>query len=681
MRKKVFLASNSKTVQLKKQHQAVQDLAEALAKHKNYILSKGNAGQKIDADKWILAGVDFSGANLAGADLRKCEMKGSIFKDTELTDAILTDADLENADLAEAQGLISEQLGGTNLRRAKLPEAIATFEGLKTVEELAKNAGKLFLSMLLASAFTLLTIEKTQDLQLLTDAGTAKIPILDIDVSVRAFFGLSPVILLMLYVAFHLYLQRLWEALATLPAIFPDGATVDQKTYPWLLSDLVRDYFPRLSKTRKPLYQAQSLLFLFLGYWFVPLVTLPFWARALCRRDWIITGTHVVVMLLFVWAAIAFHHLAVITLRHDTRRLFDWVAWRGYSWYGAKVRNVAIALLCSGLFFWFSVSAFNGIPRERYLPHRQPGPDLGMFNLRRWTPRVLEEVGFRPFVNFNDTEMSVKPASWIDRYAIITPSPFQNVEFDRRMTQPLDADNTEIAQVKPAQLKGCDLRYADAARSFMVRADLRNANLDNASAMYSDLRDANLRNASLCGTNLMLALLNRADLSYSHLQKSDLAWADLRNTDLRGANLEGAFLTEANLTGALLANAKLSGANLAGADLRGCSILMTDFSGANLNGANLDKQLDLTGSTFRGANLAESILRGAKLGGADFAEANLQGADLRGADLSHIICTGANLYGAIYDKNTKWPIGTVPQPLPVEILKKRFRIEDPAKGY
>lgn len=199
---------------LAEQQPLSQTLIQALAEHKDWVGSEGSTGQEFDFHKWMLIGADlpgadFSSAKLAGANLRGAELKGSTFKEADLTDTVLTDANLEDADLAEAQGLISEQLGGTNLRRAKLPEALTSFDGLKNVEELAKNAGKLFLSMLLVSAFMLLTIEKTQDVQLLTDLGTAKLPLIDVDISVRAFFGLAPVVLFVLYVAFHLYLSSL----------------------------------------------------------------------------------------------------------------------------------------------------------------------------------------------------------------------------------------------------------------------------------------------------------------------------------------------------------------------------------------------------------------------------------------------------------------------------------------
>ena len=61
-----------------------------------------------------------------------------------------------------------------------------------------------------------------------------------------------------LFIYFHIYLQRLWEVLATLPAIFPDGRRLDERSHPWLLGDLVRRYLPRLRRQRLALSRLQS---------------------------------------------------------------------------------------------------------------------------------------------------------------------------------------------------------------------------------------------------------------------------------------------------------------------------------------------------------------------------------------------------------------------------------------
>lgn len=75
----------------------------------------------------------------------------------------------------------------------------------------------------------------------------------------------------------------------------------------------------------------------------------------------------------------------------------------------------------------------------------------------------------------------------------------------------------------------------------------------------ADLRDADLRRS-----NLRYADLTGADLRRSNLTRSNLRYADLMGADLRYANLTGA-----DLTGADLRDANLTRSNLRGADLRG----------------------------------------------------------------------------------------------------------------
>ena len=56
------------------------------------------------------------------------------------------------------------------------------------------------------------------------------------------------------YAYLHLYLQRLWEALASLPSVFPDHRTLDQAAYPWLLNGMICALRPRARRfTSAPL--------------------------------------------------------------------------------------------------------------------------------------------------------------------------------------------------------------------------------------------------------------------------------------------------------------------------------------------------------------------------------------------------------------------------------------------
>ena len=57
-------------------------------------------------------------------------------------------------------------------------------------------------------------------------------------------FWVGPLLLVVSFVYFHLYLQRLlqrlWETLAELPAILPDGAAIDERVDPWVVTSLIR---------------------------------------------------------------------------------------------------------------------------------------------------------------------------------------------------------------------------------------------------------------------------------------------------------------------------------------------------------------------------------------------------------------------------------------------------------
>jgi hypothetical protein len=126
--------------------------------------------------------------------------------------------------------LLPHQLAATNLSQAKLPREIESFELLETARGLAENASKVFLIILGAVAYTFLTIANTKDVQFITDVGTSQLPLINTQVPIVAFFIATPIVLLGVFIYFHIYLQRLWEALAKLPAVFPDGLTLDEKT-------------------------------------------------------------------------------------------------------------------------------------------------------------------------------------------------------------------------------------------------------------------------------------------------------------------------------------------------------------------------------------------------------------------------------------------------------------------
>ena len=95
------------------------------------------------------------------------------------------------------------------------------------------------------------------------DAGQLTLPIIQTKVEFDDFLIAMPVVLLCVFVYLHMNLRLLWRRLSRLPAIFPDGRSLTEKAYPWLLIGLVRNHLtwpPRKDKSW--------------GYWFQRLVSI-----------------------------------------------------------------------------------------------------------------------------------------------------------------------------------------------------------------------------------------------------------------------------------------------------------------------------------------------------------------------------------------------------------------------
>jgi uncharacterized protein YjbI with pentapeptide repeats len=94
--------------------------------------------------------------------------------------------------------------------------------------------------------------------------------------------------------------------------------------------------------------------------------------------------------------------------------------------------------------------------------------------------------------------------------------------------------------------------------------------------------------------------------------------------------LEGACLRGINLSDSRIDNLSFIGANLSSAVFRNTILWQTDFSKADLNGANLSGA-DLFQANFSGANLSEADLSGSDLSETCFEKANLGRTILRNA--------------------------------------------------
>ena len=615
-----------------------------------------------------LPGADLSRANLEKADLsaanlRDARLVGANFQETNVLKTDFRDADLQDAKLAQSRGLLGWQLAGANLTASDLPATVARFEELEHAGEITKTTATLLWTLLTGCLYAVLTVANTTDASFYVTGATLKLPILDAAIPTWGFFALAPAVLLGWYFYFLLNLQRLWEALVTLPALFPDGMRLDQKASPWFITGLVCSYFPQL-QTQKPAFlRTQKFLSLLLVWWIVPLTLIFIWIGYLKARFWPITCLQLGTIALAIFLGRRTWEVARATLRADTPRpgkqdlLIAAAATLALLFCSEEVINLVPPLLEPELVAQYENRQKIGpIPYGTYIYHLHKGiaasfPHLGSF---------IEWVfTHRPFVNIDDAEVSLKPKGSPDDW---------------------DKPESELAKyldrVKGARLRYTNVRHGHAERVFLARANLNNATLTGAYLHKADFRNAVLSGADFFNAFLVEAYLQEATLQgvyfrWANLRYANFQGADLHKADLQGANIEGADFRKAlNLTEDQIKAAKcwpLAAydrdflAELGLPENHNRLLDEKDFSGyhlprANLNGANL-AGFNLAGAHLQDADLGGANLAGANLKGADLAMTELRGADLKGADLTDVKnLTRKQLESADYkDKKTRLP--------------------------
>ena len=651
------------------------DLPQILASHQLWRQSKKIQGAKANLSyrritslaKTDLGEADLHGANLSGADLRNATLWRANLSQTDLSKAdlhgtILRDANLQEANLTNVTGLLTGQLAGTDIANAQLPADLRLFTALDNVKELSDSAQKVFLSMLIGCVYCWLTMAITTDAHLLTNLTSSPLPLVQTAMPIVYFFWVAPLILLCVYGYLHVYLQRLWEGLAQLPAVLPDGRTLNQRASSWLLNGLVSIHLFQLRDKRPSFTHFQAGLSIFLAWGLVPITILLFLVRYLPKHSGAGTVFHLLLLGISLWWGLLMYVYARATLQGRVVR-----------WYkhgiAISVLTISTCIGVSSFFFTALETDCTAIAQDSFA------------YLRRHLATA----------NLIEATVSTRPPNWTGK------------------------KEEEIALVNGARLMGEDLTCASARGAFLVKADLRNTVLRRADLSKANLFGANFLNAELAMVNFQEADLRETigltwsqlshtrnmtlafyspvlltelklppdhneklkdmhlaeyDLHEANLQGAVLWRANLQRAILQGAilqraNLQGAVLWRANLLGASLEEANLQGANLHGANLQGANLHGANLHGANLHGARFPKAV-LLRANLQGANLPGANLRGAFLWQAPLQGANLQGANLRGANLQGAFLQGANLteaqnltpdlvQTACGDKNTNLP--------------------------
>ncbi len=594
------------------------DLAEMLDQHKQWVESGGETGAKADLSGVNLAKADLTGVNLQGAVLHRVNLAGADLSMANLRGASLVRANLQNANLLGtelrganlmganvygADGLWFGRLGGTNLFDAVLPESISAVDSSKAIGDATKVARWFYFLTVGLSLLCCVLMIYTTDVRLLLNSSAIPFPQLGNLLPTTGLFLGGPIVLLILSLRFHFLLLRLWGSMAALPAVFPDGQTLE-KDGPWYLMGLVRRHFRWQGESRAAMTAFESVLSTILAYWIVPVTLFFFWLRYLTRQDFRGTLLHVFLVTFAVATATSIPFVVSRVLRPGDIRL-------------PKSKNVirmilgttraALAVGC--ILFVISLGVNRGLPSDKTGNAAAADP-------RRWAATVFQSVGYRPYADLTEASLSTplpKGTPWTDE---------------------------NVAKISGARLNEMNLRYARAYRAFLVNAKLWRANLEGIYLSEADLRGANLRE-----TLLRSGIFDRARLDHAALVSANATGANFASADLRFADLSyGTFES------AVLSNARVFGASLYAIDLANAQLLRTDLSRSDMRDAKLGHAVlsfaNLEQTDLSSARLEDANLTGAVCKGTIFLDADLKNADLRGASLTGAIFRGAETDGA-----------------------------------
>ena len=537
------------------------DLQRTIADHERWLASGERDGARADLD-----GQDLHDAVLTNADLRRANLAHADFSGADLSGASLCQTNLRGADLTNAKGLSAAQLSGADLMSAKLPAAIAGFDGLAQVANLSKNAARTFAFLVFACLYSCVTVAMTTDARLLTRFVSSPLPVIQTAIPLFLFYIVAPFIITALYLYLHLQLQGLWEEIATLPAVFPDGRSLSSKVHPWLLTSLAQRFGPE--QRRRSASRLLEMAIAWLSAWALgPITLLIFWLRYLPRHHGL--GSFVQVALLGLSTVVGTwsHQRAAAFLSHQEPRSTSPIP--------AALGIVIIiggAILTYGALEGIDVAAEN-----QRTPARLTAPASW---LRTAVPSLFAKLGLRAFADMKDAAVSERPANWMSR-----PTPgVMPLTGDKPKSNATVSEDI-VRSVVGANLIGKHLYYANARGAFLVRADLSGAKLRGADLSYASMQGAVLEQAELTLAYMGNTDLEDADLKNADLQDAYLGEAHLEEADLSDADLTGAFLVGTHLDGAHLNFARLDGAMLSGADLKDAKLTFASLCGANLEWA------------------------------------------------------------------------------------------------
>ena len=417
--------------------------------------------------------------------------------------------------------------------RGEAPEWI-----IENIAEASKNARNIFFIYASFLAYCVLTVVSTTDRRIILNE-TAKLPIINVEVSLTGFFITAPLVAIIVFVYFQLYINRIRGLVGYLHENY--GSIERRRLYPWLLN-IADDPEPGL-----------------VGKAQIWIVKISFW--------W---SLPILLFLMTLWFAkkhdpILSYLLGIVSLFGSTVVLLFWCKYDGALLRGFA-RNHQGKIVLASIVFLVGISLLFVI-----IPRANEGQLL------------VVDLSYQSLI----TRPNQQDTYWLN----LKGAHLEGANLTAVVAQRADLRG---ASLKNANFEGATLKNADLSNSDLRKANLRGANLEGANLGGAQLQEAKLSRAELRHANLGGANLNGAILADADLEGANLRGADLQQTDFREARLQGADLSTAELTEADFRVAQLRGADLRATYLQGANFDAADLQEVNFRSADLRGVLNLS---------------------------------------------------------------------------------------
>ncbi|MBX3568823.1 MAG: pentapeptide repeat-containing protein [Rhizobiaceae bacterium] len=440
-----------------------------------------------------------------------------------------------------------------------------------------------------------------------------KLPLLNIDLPLIAFFWIAPVLLLIVHTYLLLNLKfladnvRAWDGLVN-QVLMPITDQVERRR----ISDGLRYQLPNFivvqmlaapSENRSGVVGSVLVATVLVTVIVAPIALLlllqaqflPYHSEAVTRLHRLVVIADLV-LIWFFWPRID----QIVRVR-DGVAVKEKRIKRGRAFKALSMSSAAVTFVVSVFVATFPGEPLhgNGIAAliDKVVPRIRVACDGGRSTLGQSCERLsFSGALFDGPVN----EVTGYPISLFSNRLVLTNRDF------------VDLDETKLAEIETTR----SLRGRNLERAILVNTDLRKADFTSARMIGADLSRARLQGARF-GCDVVKTEREEDPNSTTYEQCVDLTKARFASAKLQGASLVGATLDGSSFENAEAQGASFRGAQMNGANLENASLTLADLSSSRLVGASL------VGTDLRGARLFFSNLRGAT-----FVQADLRGADM-----------------------------------------------------